>query len=70
MVEMAAKLEDLAKSNLIEHLDIQKSLSDLDDAVQNPQKLLAQTLPLTSKNLFVDSIRNCVYGFKQPKNIS
>ena len=55
---MAAKLEELAKSNLIEHLDIQKSLSDLDDAVRNPQNPLAQTLPLKSKNLFVDIIRN------------
>ena len=58
MAEIAAKLEELAKSNLIEHLDIQKSLSDLDDAVRNPQNPLAQTLPLRSKNLFVDIIRN------------
>ena len=53
MAEMAAKLKKLAKSNLIEHLYIQKSLSDLDDAVQNPQ-----ALPLISKNLFLDIIRN------------
>ena len=58
MAEMAAKLKKLAKSNLIEHLFIQKSLSDLDDAVQNPQNLLTQALPLISKNLFLDIIRN------------
>ena len=46
MAEMAAKLKKLAKSNLIEHLYIQKSLFDLDDAVQNPQNLLTQALPL------------------------
>ena len=58
MEEMAAKLKKLAKSNLIEHLYIQKSLSDLDDAVQNLQNLLTQALPLISKNLFLDIIRN------------
>ena len=58
MAEMAAKLKKLAKSNLIEHLYIQKSLSDLDDAVQNLQNLLTQALPLISKNLFLDIIRN------------
>ena len=58
MAEMATKLEKLAKSNLIEHLYIQKSLSDLDDAVQNLQNLLTQALPLISKNLFLDIIRN------------
>ena len=58
MAEMAAKLKKLAKSNLIEHLYIQKSLSDLDDAVQNLKNLLTQALPLISKNLFLDIIRN------------
>ena len=57
MAEMAVKLEDLAKSNLIEYLDIQKSLSDLDDAIRRPQNPLAQNLPLRSKNIFVDIIR-------------
>ena len=57
MKEAALQLENLAKSNLIEMLDIQKSVSDLDDALRDPFNPLAQKIPLESKNIFVDIIR-------------
>ena len=54
MKEAALQLENLAKSNLIEMLDIQKSVSDLDDALSDPFNPLAQKIPLESRNIFVD----------------
>ena len=57
MTEIALELEQLAKSQLIDYLDIKKSVSDLDDAIRSSHNPMIQKLPLQSKNIFVDIIR-------------
>ena len=54
-MKMAKSLELLNKME-IPTLDIQQSVSDLDDAVRNSDNPLKQGVPLQSNNIFVDVI--------------
>ena len=54
---MAQQLTHLSENTELNHLDIQKSVSDLDDARRKHINPLKQCLPLECKNIFIDILK-------------
>ena len=50
----------------IGYLDVAKSVSDFDESQRKENNPLAQGLPLSSKNIFVDVVR---FGLKENKDL-